>query len=216
MFLKDEDLFMIGYARVSREDQNLAMQKQALLKFGIDEKQIFVEKCSGISAKRPQFNLALKRARRGDAFVVWKLDRVGRSMKHLCDFVLDLEKRGIAFISLTEHIETQSSSGKMMFHITAAFAQFERDMISERTKAGIAEAKRNGSWKSKPVSFTKKEWIKALKAAEKDENTAKKIAAISGLKLNIVYKHIKALRAGAEWKWGDNTMENQKKKGKKK
>lgn len=215
MFLKDEDLFMIGYARVSREDQNLAMQKQALLKFGIDEKQIFVEKCSGVSPKRPQFNLALKRARKGDAFVVWKLDRVGRSMKHLCEFVLDLEKRGIAFISLTEHIETQSSSGKMMFHITAAFAQFERDMNSERTKAGIAEARRTGSWRSRPVSFTKQQWIKALDAAAKDTNTAKKIAAISGLKLNIVYKHIKALRDGDEWKWGDNTVANQK-KGKKK
>jgi len=208
-------VFKIGYARVSREDQNLDMQRQALLDFGVNEKQIFVEKCSGISDKRPQFNLALKRARKGDAFVVWKLDRVGRSMKHLCEFVLDLEKRGIAFISLTEHLETQSSQGKMVFHITAAFAQFERDMISDRTKAGIAQARRNGTWKSKPVSFEQDEWIKALEAAEKDENTAKKIAALSGLKLNIVYKHIKALRAGEEWKWGDNTVANQK-KGKKK
>lgn len=215
MFLKDEDLFMIGYARVSREDQNLGMQKQALLDFGVDEKQIFVEKCSGISDKRPQFNLALKRARKGDAFVVWKLDRVGRSMKHLCEFVLDLEKRGITFISLTEHLETQSSQGKMVFHITAAFAQFERDMISDRTKAGIAQARRNGTWQSRPVSFSKDQWIKALGATENDANTVKKIAELSGLKINIVYKHIKALRAGEEWKWGDNTVENQKKRKKK-
>ncbi len=215
MFLQDEKTFMIGYARVSREDQSLDMQTRALLEYKVDEKQIFVEKCSGVSKKRPQLDLALKRARKGDAIVVWKLDRVGRSVPHLCNFVLDLERRGIAFISLTEHIETNTPQGKMIFHIMAAFAQFERDMISERTAAGLAEAKRKGTWRSRPVSFSEEQWIKALDAAKDDENTVKQIAKLSGLKDRIVYKHIQALRDGQEWKWGDNTVANQKKRKKK-
>jgi DNA invertase Pin-like site-specific DNA recombinase len=207
--------FEIGYARVSREDQNLDLQIDAILKRGVDEKQIFKEKVSGVSKKRPQFELCLKRLRRGDTLVVWKLDRLGRSLTALCELSKSFDNRGIMLVSITEGIDTTTAMGKLFFHFMAAIAQFERDLIGERTKAGIEAAKNRGTWRSRPVTFEKKDYDAALEAYRDDNGLSiKEIARRSGLKMSTVTKHIEKIKAGVAWQWGDNTVANQKMKKK--
>lgn len=206
----------IGYARVSKEDQNLDMQIDDLLKHGIDKKQIFQEKVSGVAKKRPQLDLCMKRLRRGDTLVVWKLDRLGRSLTALCELSERLEKRGIMLISIIDAIDTTNAMGKLFFHFMAAIAQFERDLIKERTKAGIAAAKRRGTWRSRPVTFEKENYDTALELYRDDKGLSiKEIARQSGLKMSQVTKHIEKIKAGVAWQWGDNTVANQKKRNKK-
>ena len=203
----------IGYARVSRDDQNLDLQIDAMRIRGVDEKQIFKEKVSGVSTKRPQLDLCLKRLRRGDTLVVWKLDRLGRSTIQLCEFIKDFDKRGIAFVSLTEGIDTKTAMGTLFFHIMAGIAQFERDLISERTMAGLAAAKKRGTWRSRPVTFDKENYDAAIDAYRDDNGLSiKEIARQSGLKMSTVTKHIEKIKAGVEWQWGDNTVKKQKKR----
>lgn len=206
----------IGYARVSREDQNLDLQMQALLKNGVDEKQIFAEKISGVSKKRPQFALCLKRLRKGDTLVVWKLDRLGRSVKELCMLAEQFKDRGIELVIITEGVDTSTAFGRFFYHLMASLAQFERDMVSERSVAGVAAAKVRGTWRSRPVSFSEAQWNKALKIVSKNPTMSiREIARQSGMKAGTVYKHMEKIAAGTEWMWGDNTVENQKKRGKK-
>lgn len=203
--------FEIGYARVSREDQNLDLQIDAILKRGVDPKQIFKEKVSGVSKKRPQFALCLKRLRRGDTLVVWKLDRLGRSLTALCELSKSFDDRGIMLVSITEGIDTTTAMGKLFFHFMAAIAQFERDLIGERTKAGIEAARTRGTWRSRPVTFEKEDYDAAIEAYRDDNGLSiKEIARQSGLKMSTVNKHIKKIKAGVPWQWGDNTVANQK------
>jgi DNA invertase Pin-like site-specific DNA recombinase len=205
--------FEIGYARVSREDQNLDLQIDAILKRGVDEKQIFKEKVSGVSKKRPQFALCLKRLRRGDTLVVWKLDRLGRSLTALCELSKSFDNRGIMLVSITEGIDTTTAMGKLFFHFMAAIAQFERDLIGERTKAGIEAARNRGTWRSRPVTFTKEQYDTALEVYRDDNGLSiKEIARQSGLKMSTATKHIEKIKAGVAWQWGDNTVANQKRK----
>lgn len=209
--------FEIGYARVSREDQNLDLQIDAILKRGVDPKQIFKESVSGVAKKRPQFALCLKRLRRGDTLVVWKLDRLGRSLTALCELSKSFNKRGIMLVSITEGIDTTTAMGKLFFHFMAAIAEFERDLISERTTAGLVAAKKRGTWRSRPVTFSKEQYDAAIDAYRDDNGLSiKEIARQSGLKMSTATKHIEKIKAGVEWQWGDNTVANQKKKGKKK
>ncbi len=135
---------MIGYARVSTDDQILTLQIDALLRAGIDRQRIYQEQVSGISTKRPQLAEALKALRPGDLLVCWRLDRLGRSVPELIRIMDDLQKRGIGFRSLSESIDTTTAAGKMVFHMLAAFAEFERNLISERTKAGMKAARARG------------------------------------------------------------------------
>ena len=132
-----------GYARVSTEEQNLDMQRHALQIAGCQA--IFEDQgLSGAAIDRPGLDRALKRLKEGDILVVWKLDRLGRSLPHLIEVVTELKDRGIGFLSLQEQINTTSSGGRFYLHILAALAEFEREMIRERTKAGMAAAKRRG------------------------------------------------------------------------
>lgn len=133
---------LIGYARVSTEDQHLDLQRDALITAGCQT--IYEEKISGKSADRPELANCLKALRSGDTLVVWRLDRLGRSLKDLIAIVSDLEGRGINFMSLTEKVETQSAAGKLTFHLFAALSEFERSIIRERTKAGLAAARARG------------------------------------------------------------------------
>ncbi len=133
---------LIGYARVSTEDQHLDLQRDALLTAGCNI--IYEEKMSGKSSERPELNHCLKALRTGDSLVVWRLDRLGRSLKDLIDIVADLETKGINFISLTERIETETAAGKLTFHLFGALSEFERCIIRERTKAGLAAARARG------------------------------------------------------------------------
>ena len=133
---------LIGYARVSTGDQNLDMQKDELKRAGC--KRICTDVASGAKSERPGLNDALTFAREGDTLVVWKLDRVGRSLGHLIETVRQLQARGIGFRSLHENIDTTTGTGKLIFHIFGALAEFERDLIRERTMAGLASARARG------------------------------------------------------------------------
>jgi len=134
----------IGYARVSTDDQRLDLQIAALEKAGIPEDRIYKEHVSGVSTKRPQLTECMKAMREGDLLVVWRLDRLGRSLPDLIKILSDLQARGIGFRSLNESIDTTTAVGRMVFHMMGAIAQFERDIISERTKAGLTAARARG------------------------------------------------------------------------
>ena len=133
---------LIGYARVSTQDQNLELQLEALAKAGC--KKVFEDKISGTRAERPGLNKALEMLREGDTLVVWKLDRLGRSVKNLVDLVEELHKQSVQFKSLTDAIDTGTASGRFFFHGMASLAEMERELIVERTRAGLDAARKLG------------------------------------------------------------------------
>jgi DNA invertase Pin-like site-specific DNA recombinase len=133
---------LIGYARVSTQDPNLDLQIDALTKAGCEK--LFQEKMSGSRTARPEFSKALETMRQGDTLVVWKLDRLGRSVKNLVDLVAALQKRDIQFKSLTDAIDTGTPSGRFFFHVMASLAQMERELTIERTRAGLETARKLG------------------------------------------------------------------------
>lgn len=153
---------LVGYARVSTDDQNLDLQLNALRKAEVPDTQIFMEHVSGAATKRPQLEKALKNLRRGDVFVVWKLDRLGRSLPELVKLSQEFKDRGVQLKSLTEGIDTTTPMGELFFHIMAALAHFERALISERTKAGIEAAKERGTWRTRPPTIDRIQWEKAI------------------------------------------------------
>ena len=134
-----EQTVLIGYARVSTQDQNLDLQTEALTKAGC--KRIFNDKISGSRAERPGLTKALEMLREGDTLIVWKLDRLGRSVKNLVDLVGELHKQGIQFKSLTDAIDTGTPSGRFFFHVMASLAEMERELTVERTRAGLEVAR---------------------------------------------------------------------------
>src|SRR4051794_14204731 len=133
---------LVGYARVSTTDQNPQMQLDALQGAGCV--RVFEDKASGTLAERPELIAALEYLRDGDTLCVWRLDRLGRSLRHLVQVIGNLHERGIGFRSLTENIDTATPTGTLMLHLFAAFAQFERDLTVERTRAGLAAARARG------------------------------------------------------------------------
>jgi len=133
---------IIGYARVSTQDQNPQLQLDALASASCE--QVFHETATGTLRERPELTACLRTLRKGDALVVWKLDRLARSLKDLVEIVHDLNQRGIGFRSLTESIDTTSSGGRLVFHIFGALAEFEHSLIRERTIAGLAAARARG------------------------------------------------------------------------
>ena len=150
---------LFGYARVSTKDQNADLQINALLKFGVEEKNIIKDVVSGAAAERKKLNALLEKLRSGDTLVVWKLDRLARSLIHFNKVMNDLNKRGIQFKSITEaFIDTTDSSphSKFIVNIFAALAEMERDIIIERTKAGLASAKKRGKVIGAPRGLSKK------------------------------------------------------------
>lgn len=142
----------IGYARVSTGEQTLNLQLDALNAAGCGT--IYQETASGAKADRPVLEEVLSYVRKGDTLVVWRLDRLGRSLAHLIDVVADLADRGIGFRSLTEQIDTTTSGGKLIFHVFGALAEFERDLIRERTHAGLAAARARGRTGGRPKKLT--------------------------------------------------------------
>ena len=144
---------LIGYARVSTADQNPELQIDALKKAGCD--RIFIDEgVSGSKKSRPELDKCLDHVRKGDSLVVWKLDRLGRSLPHLLEVVGDLEQRGIQFKSLQETIDTSTPGGKLVFHVFCSLAEFERDLIRERTNAGLAAARARGRNGGRPSVLT--------------------------------------------------------------
>jgi DNA invertase Pin-like site-specific DNA recombinase len=137
-----------GYARVSTDEQDIALQEDALNKYGVDH--IFWEKMTGARMDRPQLARCIKVCRKGDKIVIWKLDRLGRSTVGLIEAVEALDAKGIQLVSIVDHIDTTTAMGKFFFTIMAAIAQLERDMISERTRAGVAAYQARGGKMGKP------------------------------------------------------------------
>ena len=141
----------VGYARVSTDDQNLSLQLDALAQQGVSEDLIFTDKLSGAKDDRPGLGRCLKALKAGDTLVVWRLDRLGRSMRHLVTVIGDLREQGVGFRSISDGmIDTTSPSGELVFHIFSALAQFERRLIQERTKAGLAAARARGRKGGRP------------------------------------------------------------------
>ena len=146
---------LIGYARVSTHEQTLNLQKDALTTAGC--KKIFTDTTSGAKPARIGLEAALNYVRKGDTLVVWRLDRLGRSLTHLIATMTNLEERGIGFKSLTENIDTTTSGGKLIFHIFGALAEFERNLIRERTQAGLVAARARGKKGGRPKALSVKQ-----------------------------------------------------------
>jgi len=157
----------VGYARVSTSDQDSTLQLDALKKAGCE--QVFDETASGAKSDRPELIEALKYCRQGDVLVVWKLDRLARSLKQLIATVEDLENRGIQFQSVTEGLDTVSAGGKLLFHIMGALAEFERGLIQERTTAGLKSARARGRVGGRPKALNESD-IATAKALLADES----------------------------------------------
>src|SRR6266487_3104650 len=145
---------LIGYARVSTHDQNLDLQLDALRKAGCDARHIYTDTISGAKTERKGLENALDHLRAGDTLVVWRLDRLGRTLKQLIELINDLNSREVGFRSLQENIDTTTSGGKLVFHIFGALAEFERDIIRERTQAGLAAARARGKTGGRPKAAT--------------------------------------------------------------
>src|SRR5208283_3754073 len=167
---------LIGYARVSTIDQHLELQTDALLAAGCE--RIFSDTASGAKTDRPGLTEALKHCRHGDTLVVWKLDRLGRSLPHLVETVCDLVARNVGFKSLQENIDTTTSGGKLIFHIFASLAEFERDLIRERTRAGLSAARARGRKGGRPRSVDQKKVKAALSLKNDKDHTIKEICQI--------------------------------------
>jgi DNA invertase Pin-like site-specific DNA recombinase len=179
----------IGYARVSTLDQNLDLQLDALKRVGC--KQIYQETASGRAAGRPELENCLKAIRPGDRLVVWKLDRLGRSLPDLVDIINGLAKSGVFFESLTENIDTGSASGRLIFHIFAALADFERSLIRERTLAGLEAARRKGRVGGRPRKLTPEAIADARKAIN-GGMTMKAAAKLFGVSKTTLFERLRA------------------------
>lgn len=179
----------IGYARVSTEDQNLNLQTDALDKAGCE--LIYKEKISGATKDRPELQAMIAHLRKKDTLVVWKLDRLGRSLKDLISIVTDLHNRGIHFQCIQEGFNTGTPGGKLVFHIFGALAEFEKEVIRERTKAGLNAARSRGRHGGRPLILTP-EIIAKAKAMHKEFTiTPKEIWTTLGISRALFYKALK-------------------------
>jgi len=185
---------LIGYARVSTQDQNLDLQRDALQKAGCE--QIYTDSVSGTKARRPGLEDALSHLRSGDTLVVWRLDRLGRSLRHLIDTVTDLQERGIGFKSVTESIDTTTSGGRLVFNIFSSLAQFETEIIRERTKAGLQAARARGRTGGRPKALTDKQ-VDMLKQLAADKNrSVNEICQTLGISRKTFYRYVKTEETG--------------------
>jgi DNA invertase Pin-like site-specific DNA recombinase len=184
--------YKIGYARVSTLDQNLAFQQDALNEAGCDK--IFIEQMSGVVTDRPALREALDYARRGDTLIVWKLDRLARSMKQLIETIESLRLRGIGFRSLTEAIDTTTAQGVLVFHMFSALAEFERALIRERTRAGLAAAKRAGRIGGRPRKLTEDDLNVARTLLANADITVGDVAGRLSVSPASLYRYIPAAR----------------------
>lgn len=180
---------LIGYARVSTTDQNLDLQQDALTAAGCE--RIHTDTASGAKTERPGLSKALAECRTGDTLVVWKLDRLGRSLPHLVETVRELVGRGVGFKSLQESLDTTTSGGKLIFHIFASLAEFERDIIRERTNAGLAAARARGRKGGRPKGVDERKRKAALALKNDPSRSVKEICDILGISRNTYYKYVR-------------------------
>lgn len=183
---------MIGYERVSTADQNLDLQRDALTVAGCE--RIFTEKASGKSSDRPQLAAMLDYVRAGDQVVVWRLDRLARSVADLVDLAGRLEAAGVQLRSLQEQLDTSSAGGRLIFHVFAAVAQFERDLISERTNAGLAAARERGRRGGRPTVMTPEKLAAAQALQRSGDLTIDQMARQLGIGRSTLTKHLRLAR----------------------
>jgi len=179
----------LGYARVSTGDQDAALQQDALKAAGCY--RIFTDTASGSLESRPELTKVLDQLRPGDTLVVWRLDRLGRSIRHLIDQLAALQERGVGFRSLQEAIDTTSSGGRLVFHVFAALAEFERDLIRERTNAGLQAARARGRVGGRPPLLTKDKLRTARRMYEQKDMTVEKIGEVLGVSRTTVYRALR-------------------------
>src|SRR3989454_5454531 len=182
----------IGYARVSTQEQTLHLQKDALEKIGCTK--IFTDTASGATTERKGLEEALEYVREGDTLVVWRLDRLGRSLKHLIETITKLNNRKIGFKSIQENIDTTTSGGKLIFHIFGALAEFERDIIKERTKAGLQAARTRGRLGGRPKAKTldtPKKVALAQSLYDNRDNTIEEICKTLNVSRATLYRYLK-------------------------
>ena len=178
-----------GYARTSTLEQNLDLQVDELKKAGCDK--IVTDKISGSVAERPGLEKLKDQLRSGDIIVVWRLDRLGRSLKHLIDWFAELEKMKVEFQSLNEKIDTSSPTGKLIFHLFGALAEFEKNLIQERTKAGLAAARSRGRLGGRPKRLDPSKRALAVKLYNDKESTVKEICRMMGISKPTLYKYVR-------------------------
>lgn len=175
----------IGYVRVSTNDQNTALQRNALECTGCE--LIFEDKMSGKTSDRPGLKKVLRTLSEGDTLVVWKLDRLGRSMRHLVTLIEDLRGRGVNFRSLTDSIDTSTPMGRFFFHVMGALAEMERELIVERTRAGLAAARQQGRIGGRRPKLTEQQWAQAWRLLEAGESR-KRVALIFDVGISTLYR----------------------------
>lgn len=179
---------LIGYARVSTQDQTPELQLDALR--GVGCEKIFTEKASGSQRDRPQLKAALEYARSGDTLVVWKLDRLARSLKQLVETIEQLQERAIEFRSLTEAIGTTTAGGRLTFHIFAALAEFERSLIQERTRAGLASARARGKKGGRPPALSADDVLVAKALLRDPAISVEAVARRLNVSPSTLYRHL--------------------------
>lgn len=178
----------IGYLRTSTTDQKLDLQRDALAAAGCD--RLFEDQISGRTVKRPGLAQALDFARAGDTLVVWRLDRLGRSVRDLLQIVMDLGDRGVGFRSLTESIDTTSAGGRLIFTIFGSIAEFERNLIVERTQAGLDAARRRGAKLGRPKSLSETDLAAARAMLRDDALSVRDVARRLGCSVPTLYRHL--------------------------
>ena len=179
---------LIGYARVSTSDQTLNLQQDALEKIGCVK--IFTDVISGSTTERTGLDEALSYVREGDTLVVWRLDRLGRSLKHLIETITNLNNRKIGFKSIQENIDTTTSGGKLIFHIFGALAEFERDIIRERTNAGLQAARARGRLGGRPKALTDKKQSMAQALYNDKSNSIADICKTLNISRATLYRYV--------------------------
>ncbi|MCB9093364.1 MAG: recombinase family protein [Halobacteriovoraceae bacterium] len=183
-----------GYARTSKLEQNLDLQIDELKKAGCEK--IITDKISGSVAERPGLAKLKEQLRpKEDVVVVWRLDRLGRSLKHLIDWFIELEKNGIEFQSLHEKIDTSSPTGKLIFHLFGALAEFEKNLIQERTQAGLAAARARGRLGGRPKRLDSAKRSLVVKLYKDKESTVKEICNMMGISKPTLYKYLREQNA---------------------
>jgi DNA invertase Pin-like site-specific DNA recombinase len=181
---------LIGYARVSTLDQSDSLQLDALQLAGCEK--VFTDKISGTVAERPGLTKVKEHLRKGDTLVIWRLDRLGRSLKDLLEWGAYLEKNGIALKSLQENIDTSTLTGRLVFHIFGALAEFERNLIVERTRAGLASARARGRLGGRPKTLNRDKRQLAVSLYNDKKLTVEKICEMMSISKPTLYKYIRA------------------------
>lgn len=194
-FLTNLNVMKIGYARVSTLEQNLDLQIDALKKAGCEK--IITDEVSGSVADRPGLIKLKEILRKGDTLVVWRLDRLGRTLKHLIEWVNELDEQGIGFKSLQETIDTTSSSGKLVFHIFGALSEFERNLIRERTRAGIEAARSRGRQGGRPRKLSKDKRQLAVDLYLGKKHSIAQICEMTGISKPTLYKYVREAEKSA-------------------